>query len=535
MAEASLHSEQSQDAVAVREIVAYVALGIGFLGGIAFRWLNLQRWAIWWDEGFTVWASGLPVNRIIPFTRGDNQAPLYYLLQHYWDSLFGTSEFALRSLSALFGTLAMFVFYRLAKRILKDSLASALAVLLFAFSMKQIWYSREARTYEAASFFVLMALYALVRFLERRSAWAFVMIVLTSTLTLYLHNIMFFYLLAFDIVWLSYPGKKNWLRRIPEVFLANACMAVLYLPWAVTLVHQVSAVAGNLYWVTRPSLGSVAWTLTKLAGLEPGYLTTFSNKVFHLPMGVLGCVVTVGLLALCGALLTGGFWGVGEAERRKNLCLIVYCVLPVLLIFVLSQRMPLYLDRVFTPSSVVIPIILAFPLATQKGPKGRILYPALGVVMAGVAALSSYGFVQATERWAKGGEDWRDVTATLLTIPEPNRLVLFVPPAGEIFFDYYSRSFPATEMRVVRKGLQEDFYGRFPPPKSRVINEDDIHHLETILQAHQYSEVDVVLTHGVDPQGLVADFLSRQFVRQHELVTSGPGVQIIPFRAVLVP
>jgi len=94
--------------------------------------------SLWWDEGFTVWASGLPLGQIIPFARSDNQAPLYYLMQHYWGLCFGNSEFALRSLSALFGTLALPVFtYSKARP--EGWKATALAFWLFAFSLRQIW------------------------------------------------------------------------------------------------------------------------------------------------------------------------------------------------------------------------------------------------------------------------------------------------------------------------------------------------------------------------------------------------------------
>jgi Dolichyl-phosphate-mannose-protein mannosyltransferase len=46
--------------------------------------------------------------------------------------LFGNSEYALRALSAFFGTLSLPVFYFLAKKVLRDSMAVALAMWLFA-------------------------------------------------------------------------------------------------------------------------------------------------------------------------------------------------------------------------------------------------------------------------------------------------------------------------------------------------------------------------------------------------------------------
>jgi len=531
----SLHSERTQGTAASREIFSLALMGTAILGGVAFRWFNLQKLSLWWDEGFTVWASGLPLNRIIPFAKSDNQAPLYYLLQHGWDLLFGNSEFALRALSALFGTLALAVFYLLARRVLKDGMAVAFAFWLFAFSMKQIWYSREARVYAVASFFALVALYALVLFLEKRSAWAFAAVVLSSAVTLYLHNMMFFYLLALDLVWLIYPSERGWTRRIPEVLLANMCIGLLYLPWAVSLASQVGAVSGNLYWVPRPTLRTVAGTISEIAGFDMAYLTLCTKKFLPLPERVLGDCVRLALLTLCGALLAGGFWRVSKTETKKNLSFLVYCLLPIFLVFVLSRKIPLYIDRVFTTSSIVAPMIFALPLATQKGPRGKRWYTALGLALASLAALSSFGFVRKREWAVKDGEDWRGVIATVLTIPETNRLVLFVPAAGEIFFDYYSRNFPATATRVARTGLQEGFHSRFPPPKSRIINENDADHLRMLVESHKYFEIDLVMTHDIDPQGLIVDYLGRHYVRQAEPAPEGARIHIIPFRAVPQP
>jgi hypothetical protein len=253
-----------------------------------------------------------------------------------------------------------------------------------------------------------------------------------------------------------------------------------------------------------------------------------------LPARILGSGVKLGLVVLCGALLAGGLWRTSKTETRKNLCFLVYCLLPIFLVFILSQKIPLYIDRIFTMSSIAVPIILAFPLATQKGPRGKFLYAVLGLALAGATAFSSFAFVRSGERWAKSGEDWRGVIDTALTIPETNRLVLFVPPAGEIFFDYYSRNFPAWNTRVARNGLHEDFHSRFPPPKSRIINENDIDRLRMLVESQKYFEIDLVLTHEVDPNGLIVNYLGRHFIRQQDLSPSGT-IEIIPFRELSTP
>ena len=532
--ETDVRRDEQRGTVTLPDFVAPAIVSIAMLAGLLLRWADLQRWSLWWDEGFTLWASGLPIGRVIPFARSDNQAPLYYLLQHYWDALFGDSEFALRALSALLGTLALPVFYLLAKKVLKDGIAAALAFWLFAFSMKQIWYSREARAYEAASFFACLALYALVTFLEKRSAWAFATVVVSSTLTLYLHSMMFFYLLALNIVWMIYPSERSWTRCLREMTIANTCIGILYLPWVLSLLAQVTAVAGNLYWVPRPTLWNVAGTLRATAGFDSYHLGLFVKRFLPVSAGVLEDGIRAGIAALCGALLVGGFWRVAKPERRKNLCFIVYCLIPILSVFIVSRRLPLYIERVFTASSIAAPIVFAFPLAAQKGRRGKFLYAALGLALGGITAFSGFGFIRAEQEWAKSGEDWRGAITTVLTIPETDRLIIFAPPAGEIFFDYYSRNFAATSTRVARAGLQADFHGRFPPPKSRIITGNDIERLKMLVESHNYSEIDLVLTHQVDPYGITANYLGSRFVRQDELTPAGP-ITVIPFRALQPP
>lgn len=533
--EARVGSAQPLARGAHRELLILAIAWSAVLGGIALRWLSLERWSLWWDEGLSLWASAQPVGRILTFARSDNQLPLYYLLQHYWDALFGNSEFALRALSAVFGTLSLPVAYALAKKVLRDELPTAIAFWLFAFSLRQIWYSREAHAYEAASFFALVALCGLMYFLEKRSAWAFTIIVLSSALTLYLHSLMFSYFFAFDVVWLIYPSELPWPRRFRDVLLANVCVAILYLPMIVVLLHQVAAVSANLYGVERPTIGNVIGNLGTIAGFEVMHLASITKRALELPWPVSNTVkdaVGVGLAVLCGVLLAGGFWRIPKKEVRQNLCFLLYGLLPIFLVFLIGQRMPLYIDQVFTTSSIVAPIVFAFPLAVQKNHRTRHLYLIVILAIAFAATLSSLEFV-----WnggsARSNENWRSAISNVLTIPETNRLVLFVPPAGEIFFDYYSRNFlPAR--RVARTGLPEDFHDRFPPPKSRIIRASDIDQLRKLIESHHYFEIDLVMTHQIDPHGLVGEYLSSRFVEQDDLMPSGP-IRVIPFRAVPRP
>jgi mannosyltransferase len=183
----------SRPAIPARQAVVTTVTIAAALAGIVLRWVHLGRQSLWLDEGHTEYVFRFSPGELVRFlAQTSAHPPLYFLLQHYWRVIFGDSEFSLRTLSAIFGTLSFPIFYLLAQRVLKDGAAVALAMWLFAFSVMQIWYSQGARAYELASFLLLAALYALVLFLEKRSAVLFAAILLCVTASIYTQNMMLF-------------------------------------------------------------------------------------------------------------------------------------------------------------------------------------------------------------------------------------------------------------------------------------------------------------------------------------------------------
>ncbi len=507
-----------------RRIIATGLTAAAVLSAVVLRWFHLGKLSLWWDEGFTAWESSLSPAEIVRFARSDTYPPLYFLLQHYWAALFGNSEYALRALSTICGTLSLPVFYLLAKKVLKDSMAVALAMWLFAFSMMQIWYSREARSYELASFLALVGLSALVLFLERRSVTLFASIVLSVAVSLYMHNMMFFYLLALNVTWLIYPSERTLAQRVRELLLADILAGVLFLPWGPSLLTQVATVHNHLWWVPRPTASTLFGTLSVITGFNIEYLSWLPGRLLPLSSHMARVCVVGGVSLLCAALVAGGFWRVSKADRSRNVSLLLYCLLPLLVVFVLSQKMqPLYIERVFTASSTVVPIVFAYPLALQRGPRGRMLYSSLGIVLAATTALSAFGFLRYQEK-----ENWRDATSGLLRIPERNRLIVFVPPAGEILFDYYAQRSPAMGQGIVKIGLPAGFHERIPP-FDRITGASDINRLKVAVESKKYSEIDLVLAHGVDPHRLVLDYLGRVLIRQEE--QRFKGFRVVQFLA----
>lgn len=495
-------------------------LAIAVLGGVVLRLYHLGRQSLWFDEGFTAWAVGLSSADIVRYAQNSDAPPLYFLLLHYWQNLFGNSEAALRGMSALCGTLSIPIFYAFAKKVLKGAMAVTMAVWLFAFSLIQLWYSQEARFYELASLLALVGLYALVLFLEKRTVTSFVVIVVSIVCSLYTHNMMLFYLMALNVTWLIYPSERSWIERVKEVLLADVIAGFVYLPWLPTLLAQ-SAKVHKRFWAPVPTVSTLLHTLTAFAGFYPSYLLTVGRRLLPLPAHAIWVCLLAAVGVLFTALVAGGLVGVTEQGRRKNLSLMAYALLPILVVFVLSRiSTPVYGDRVFINSSVVIPIVLAAPLAFQTARKARMAYGFLGIILGLATLMSGFGYLKYEEK-----EAWRDASASLLEISETNRLIAFMASRGEFLFDYYAQRAAAKDPHVPEIGVPTDFNEQFPPPvaKDPIRDVDDMGKLKLAVESRKYSEIDLVLSHETwdDPNGLVPDYLGRVLILKEKRKFNG--------------
>jgi hypothetical protein len=153
-----------------------------------------------------------------------------------------------------------------------------------------------------------------------------------------------------------------------------------------------------------------------------------------------------------------------------------------------------YIDRVFVISSAVAPIILAYPLAAQKGRRRRIMYGLLEIAVGVVVTFSLFGYLRYQQK-----EDWRGATASLLNIPVENRLIVFVPASGKVMFDYYSQRFGAAS------------------PGTSTMRGDNVSAVELAVESKKYSEIDAVLyEESLLKNKLAFDYLSRVCVPLEE-------------------
>jgi mannosyltransferase len=136
-------------------------LALLIVTGIALRFYHLDFNSLWLDEAATLSLSNVRVLDI--WTRmasgGEVNPPLFYILEHFMIQMFGTSEWVLRFLPAVFGVLTIPAIYLTGKEFWNKQVGLVAAGLV-TFSPFLIYYSQEARAYS----FVLLLCTGLMYF-----------------------------------------------------------------------------------------------------------------------------------------------------------------------------------------------------------------------------------------------------------------------------------------------------------------------------------------------------------------------------------
>lgn len=481
--------------------------------GVCLRWWQLGAHSLWFDEGYSAWFASLRPAELLWAAGADVGPPLYYLLLGGWTAVFGESESGLRAMSALAATATFPVFFLLCRDVLKDRWAVLAAMALLAVSGLQIEYAQEARSYALMSFLVVTASYCLQRFLRTRTWWTWAVLVAAEVAGIYTHNTMFFYLAGLNLAWLVLPGAVPWRRRLLEMALTNALVALAYLPWAPVLIGQVRFVSGN-FWVQRPDAGTLHTVLSRLAGCPP------------LQEATLGQPVALAANAAAVALVVAAM---ACRERLRGALAVALTALgPVVMVFVFSLwGRPIFITKIFVPTAGLLPILLAWPLAG----KSRRVRRAAGIILVGIVLLAGVGTMHGYWRDHRH-EQWRSACAYIDGLPRERRLLVFVANEGQLMYRYYARRTGHRRPRQTLTGCPQGFFDLDPPrPIRRVLHDTDVVRLRRMLAEGDFERVLLVLSHDwfADPGGRVEACLDNVCTRQYEkrwrdvrLVSYGP-------------
>ncbi|HID86513.1 MAG TPA: hypothetical protein EYP55_03935, partial [Anaerolineae bacterium] len=135
---------------------------------LALRFYRLDAQSLWYDEGTSVALAGRSLATITRHAAADIHPPFYYYLLHLWVIPFGTSEAAVRALSALAGTALVALTFLLGRRLFGTT-AGLVAALLSALSPFQVYYSQETRMYILVALLGALSVYLFLGMVDRET------------------------------------------------------------------------------------------------------------------------------------------------------------------------------------------------------------------------------------------------------------------------------------------------------------------------------------------------------------------------------
>jgi mannosyltransferase len=327
--------------------------------GLLLRIHGLGTESLWIDEGTSVRLARSSLTHVIEDRAHSVNPPLYFIILHYWIRLFGESEFSLRLPSAIFGSLALIMIYRVGDLIFGKR-TGALSCFLLAISMFHIEYSQEARGYSLMVLMALISMYFFVKLLERTSFAFLIGYVISSALLIYTHFFGLLIVLVQNVFFISIRIFSNNAHELDfkRWVLAQGMLAILYTPWVGFLTAQIVGIEEG-FWIPTPTISSIIETLL-----------AYSAKSKPLLL----CFLALSFLAILAPKRTAGKpnWKTGSesidgCSRSLNLsnaakiCLLVlWLAVPVVLPFVASQiSTPIYYTRYTIAASLAFYILIA--------------------------------------------------------------------------------------------------------------------------------------------------------------------------------
>ncbi len=378
------------------------------VGAALIRFINLGSDVFWYDEAFTAWIARLSLSQLAGAVRGDVHPPIFYFLEWVIAHLFGSTEFTLRFLSAVFGVVAVLLAYWLAKVLGFSRRAQFFAAGCVLLLPGALYYSQEARAYSLLS---CAALLLVIGAIERR--WWLVFFGALGCA--YLHNLGLFYALAIGGVCLISAVRER--RGLRGPLLAFGGAALLWLPWGVTLLDQLRNIEGG-FWIPQQS----PFSFLQLILLATSSRTTQILQTAQVPLA----------LALSGlALLVAR----DQFRGRKGAILAAALFLaPGSALAASIAYKPVFIARPFLASIFIVAMLWVYAASKMKR-RNQQVYSG-GITLLLLFSVGGHFFPPAQRSSAQ-------VVANIVRAGWQNGdIIYFQSPTAQISFGYYLDGLP---------------------------------------------------------------------------------------------
>lgn len=455
-----------------------------FLLNVVLKCLYLTAESVSHDEPFTIYHAQLSFGELVGYLKNYNNPPLFEIILHGWIKVFGISELAVRVLPMLFSSASVIWIYLIGRDFYTTRVA-LLSSLLFTFSSMQIWYAHDCRVYSLFLLLTLISFYLFFTLLKQGSLSRKLSagLVIVNALLIYAHYFGLFVWLLQGIILLAFHFRnKKLLLRFMGIMLGSS---LLYLPQVLSLYERFSDSAAKGTWLKAP------------VGLESLYnmVWSFSNAP----------VISVLCIALLLAALVK-FLVLAKQQKMQEpvLYLCIWFIVPFLGMFLLSYKIPMFLDRYLIYITPAFYLLLALSLS--------FLLPGKKAFYTGAVFLTA-GFLLSASLNPSKKRDVRETVDFITSRKDRTTLVLICPPEFMTTFAYY---YKRDYFRQTETGSE---YGRL----IRLLEEDQVMFINAmspglLQKASQYKRI-IYLDAAADftfPGNHIKDDLFKNYTLKEE-------------------
>ncbi len=282
--------------------------------GLVVKLLWLDRTELAHDEPFTVYMALRTWADLFKALHEENNPPLYFVLMKLWTAITPLTTAWLRVPSAVFSALAVWPIFLLARSMAGIRVA-VVASLLFLLNNYHYGFAHEVRAY---SLFTLLAVTSIwqLRRLAMKGERALLWLVMVNIALVYTH---FF-------GWLMIGVGMACVLIIPDLrparkgaFIALGAALVSYLPYATIFMERFGSSVGKGTWLDAPA---------------PEELYNMIWRWSNAPV-----IATLLICAMAVALFRTRF------KDQALLLGSIWTLLPLFGMFLVSYRVPMFLDR----------------------------------------------------------------------------------------------------------------------------------------------------------------------------------------------
>ena len=294
------------------------------------------------DEPFTVFFAQSDLAALFRMLPQENNPPLFFLIMHFWVGWFGISPLSIRFLPAIFSILTAIMIFCLGRRFFTWPVG-IFAAGLFAFSDYHQLFAHEARVYALFALLTTVSMYLFLLLSTCRHPWRYTfMLALVNALLIYAHFFGFFIFLIQGISILAIGEYRESILK--HYFISLFISIIAYIPYFSVLFSRFFLSAGQGTWVEPPVLSD---------------LYTMAWRYLNAP------VITVIALAILVAALVKFFVGLKNGRKKgskRNMVLVIWFVVPYLTMFLVSFKIPMFLDRYTVFISIGFYLLIAIAL-----------------------------------------------------------------------------------------------------------------------------------------------------------------------------